>query len=285
MQTVISVMMAAAPFLVPAVVLAAGQAAPKRDDPTTWKWSDSKVPTFPGLEHRTLKSRAVNQDVGYNVVLPDEYRGRKERFPVVYFLHGAGGTENSDAAGFAELVRRQVLAGRMSPVICVFPNGALSGYRDLPNGPRAETMILEELVPEVDRRYRTKADRSGRVLAGFSMGGGGSVRLLLRHPDVFCGAASWAGSLRDFGGESPAGLAEQNRSRLSGRARFLLVVGDQDQTFAPHAQFVKTLRELKLDVEYRVLPGVGHDLGRYYEQTGDELVAFLARTLGVRKEN
>ncbi len=60
-----------------------------------------------------------------------------------------------------------------------------------------------ELIPLIDRTYRTRADREGRVIAGFSMGGGGAVRLALKHPDLFSAAASWAAALGSRGGGLP----------------------------------------------------------------------------------
>ena len=63
--------------------------------------------------------------------------------------------------------------------------------------------------------------------------------------------------------------------------RLLLIVGDQDMTFASHGPFVAQLKELKLACQYQVLPGVGHDLGKYHRETGAELVEFLGQ--GFRK--
>ena len=115
---------------------------------------------------------------------------------MIYFLHGAGGNESADAPAISRILRTEVEAGRIPPVIGIFPNGGMSGYRDSAAAQgRVESMIVRELVPLVDRTYPTQANRAGRVVGGFSMGGGGSIRLALGHPDDFSAAASWAGAL------------------------------------------------------------------------------------------
>ena len=50
-----------------------------------------------------------------------------------------------------------------------------------------ESVVIDDLIPEVDTSLRTIASRRGRVIEGFSMGGAGSGRLGLRRPDLFAG--------------------------------------------------------------------------------------------------
>lgn len=151
-------------------------------------WVNPKLPAGPGLKHHVLESEAMGHDVGYVVATPNDYDASgKTRYPVVYFLHGMGGNESADAGGFSGLVRGATRAGKMPPAICVFPNGGRSGYRG-----EVEQMIVEELIPLIDQTYPTKAEAASRVVAGFSMGGAGSARLSLMHPDLFCGTLTQA---------------------------------------------------------------------------------------------
>lgn len=105
------------------------------EDPETWKWNDPKDFNIPGLRHGVIESTAMKRSVGYNIYLPPQYENEPtRRFPVVFFLHGAGGTESSDA-GLAYTVHAEVKAGTIPPVIYIFPNGGkTSGYRDWTNG-------------------------------------------------------------------------------------------------------------------------------------------------------
>lgn len=242
------------------------------------KWNDPPATPIPGVEHKVLKSTSMARDMGYNVFLPPGYAENKEkRYPVVYFLHGATGTETSDAGGFSGLLAREIEAKRISPVICVFPNGGMSGYADRPEQKvMMETFLIRELIPQIDRDYRTTARREERSVCGFSMGGGGAIRLALKYPDLFCAAGSWAAALGNRGGESASDLAQKNEKKVRGRVGLRLIVGDKDQTYSGHAPFLKTLQDLKIPYTYRELPGVDHSLGTYYEKTGTEFARFVA---------
>jgi endo-1,4-beta-xylanase len=247
------------------------------------KWNNPDGPKMPGVEHGSFRSASMDVEVGYNVALPAGYARGGKRYPVVYFLHGSGGSENSDVGGFSRLAARMAAEKKVPPVICVFPNGGMSGYRDDPaRKVMGETMIVKELIPLIDKTYRTHAHREGRVVAGFSMGASGAVRLAFKYPDVFSAAGSWAGAGGARGGVPPAQLEPDNLRRLAGRVRLLLIVGDKDQTYATYKPLVQNLEEAKYPFRYRVLDGVPHSLGLYYEKTGEEMVRFL--TAGFKAE-
>jgi enterochelin esterase-like enzyme len=240
------------------------------------KWNYPEGPKGPGLVHGTFHSGSMDTNVGYSVYLPDGYGQSQARYPVIYFLHGAGGNENSDAGGFSGLVRKLTAAGKIPAAICVFPNGGMSGYQDRPaTKVMGETLLIKELIPLIDRTYRTQTNRDGRVIGGFSMGGGGAIRLSLKYPELFSAAASWAGAVRLRGGATAPELEVAHLEKMAGQVRLLLIVGDQDMTFAGHKPLIEKLGQAKYPVRHEVLEGVGHNLGLYYEKTGDELVTFL----------
>lgn len=252
--------------------LAASAQQPRREV----KWNHPEGTKIPGIEHSSFHSPSMDTEMGYNVTLPEEYAKTTKRYPVIYFLHGAGGDENSDAGGFSGLIGKMVADKKIPPVICVFPNGGMSGYQDRPaEKVLMETFLIKELIPRIDKTYRTQADRKGRVLAGFSMGGGGAVRLSLKYPDLFSAAASWAGAIVPRSGTMPAELEAENLRKLAGRVRLLLIVGDQDITYNGHKPVLERLEQAKYPIRYRMLEGVPHNLGLYYEKTGEELARFL----------
>lgn len=99
--------------------------------------------------------------------------------------------------------------GDMPPVIAVFPDcftvlGGNQYVNSTAVGPYAD-FLTGELIPEIDRRYRTVAEPDGRAVFGKSSGGFGALHLLLRHPGHWSAGASHAGDcgfdrvcLRDF---------------------------------------------------------------------------------------
>lgn len=183
------------------------------------KWANPQLPAGPGLAHHVLHSASLGWDVGYVVWKPANYDPAR-KYSVICFLHGANGSESSDTAGFSGWVARGIEKGMLPPVLVVFPNGGMSGYRGA-----VEKMIVEELIPLIDRTYPTLTQRQSRALVGFSMGGAGVVRLAVLHPELFTAAASIGGRA---GGEVDA-AAEKNASILSEKKEaFLLFNGEKD---------------------------------------------------------
>lgn len=250
------------------------------------KWNNPDGPKRDGIEHHSFMSPSMEIEIGYNVWLPPGYADSTARYPVMYFLHGAGGNENSDGPGFAGIVGRLMAEKKVPPVICVFPNGGMSGYRNNPmTKVLGETLIVKELVPLIDKDFRTKPTCDARVISGFSMGGGGALRLALKYPELFSAAASWAGAIGNRrGGDAtpPAEIQVDNLKALNGKVRLLMIVGDKDQTLAGHKPLVDNLEETKYPHKYHVLEGIGHSLGDYYRLTGEEMVLFLAEGLQSR---
>ena len=256
------------------------------EDPETWKWNDPKELKMPGLRHETIESASMKRTVGYCIYLPPHYEQEPERrFPVVYFLHGAGGTESSDAPGFARLVHAEVTAGTIAPVIYIFRNGGkTSGYRDWTNANvKAETLLIRELLPHIDREYRTLARPEARGLCGFSMGGGGALRLSLKYPGLFGPAAALAAGIEKSadanGGDNSyqhaTALAKERKDAL----RLLLVIGEDDFLFKVHAPFTQHLKESGIPYTLVTHSKVGHNLGQLTALSGAEMIRHLARQM------
>lgn len=255
------------------------------EDPETWKWNDPKELKIPGLRHETIESASMKRTVGYCIYLPPQYEKEPERrFPVVFFLHGAGGTESSDA-GFARLVHAEVTGGTIAPVIYVFPNGGkTSGYRDWTNANvKSETLLVRELLPHIDQVYRTQAKPETRGICGFSMGGGGALRLSLKHPELFGSAASLAAAIEKSaeanGGDNSyqhaTALAKQRKDAL----RLFMVVGEDDFLFKVHSPFAQHLKETGIACTLVTHSKVGHDLGKLTALSGADLIRHLARQM------
>jgi S-formylglutathione hydrolase FrmB len=142
-----------------------------------------------GVLAESLISPALGHAWAYTIYLPQDYQGSTARYPVVYLLHGA----SQDEAGWVrdggiDALADKLIARRdIPPCIIVMPAGYMSWYVDAEE--KMETAIVEDLIPEIERRFRTKRSRDSRSIAGFSMGGYGALRLALRHPDLFSAAA------------------------------------------------------------------------------------------------
>lgn len=238
------------------------------------KWVNPNIKDMPGLSHHILKSKGMGHDVGYVVWTPPDYSEKvNKRYPVIYFLHGAGGNETSDAGGFSSWVAKAIADGSLPSVLCVFPNGGMSGYRG-----DVEKMIIEELIAAIDKDYRTIAKPQSRALAGFSMGGSGSVYLSVMHPELFCAEGSMGGGIRSSSEQTVAAIEKAIPKWKKNEYGFFLVNGDNDRPDA-FKEFSVILEKNQIDNEVLILPDTKHYLGLYYERSVSKMLAFLGKHL------
>ncbi len=137
------------------------------------------------------------------VYLPPSYdREPNRRYPVVYTLHGFG-LHATQWVGFANVsgLEKGVAAGTTKEMILVSPDAFTlhngSFYSNSKTTGDWETFVAVELVQYIDSHYRTVPDRMSRGLTGHSMGGYGTFRIGMKHPEVFSSlyAMSAAGML------------------------------------------------------------------------------------------
>ena len=136
-----------------------------------------------------LEGNSADRDVF--VVLPQSYASAKDRrYPVVYFLHGYQ-TKAEQIMGWGPMEQRYEAAMKATgrEFIVVVPDSFTkqsgSMYSDSVTVGNFETFTAHELVAYIDGHYRTIARRESRGLAGHSMGGYGTLRLGMKHPDVY----------------------------------------------------------------------------------------------------
>jgi len=149
---------------------------------------------------RSLASDALaNNTLGlpaagmFEVYLPPSYESDEERrFPVLYLLHGIGGTSRdwtAQGTTIQHVMDERIAAGSVPEFLVVMPTAMTtfggSFYVNSPVNGRWEDYLALELVPYIDEQFRTKPDRMARGIAGHSMGGYGALRLALDHPELF----------------------------------------------------------------------------------------------------
>ncbi len=140
------------------------------------------------IEGLTMPSAILNQDVKYSIILPGDYFVSKKSYPVVYLLHGLGDDESSwlEYGRVSQLADDAVNQKQIVPMIFVMPQGFRNYYvNDYAGKFLYQDMFINELVPFIDKEYRTIADKEHRATMGCSMGGFGALILPLKNPDVF----------------------------------------------------------------------------------------------------
>ena len=259
------------------------------------------------VETVQFQSKLANATLPYNVILPPNYRASSAtRYPVLYLLHGFGGhysdwATRTNVADYAAQYR----------MIVVMPEGNNGWYTDsasVATG-KYESYILKELIPDVQKRYRTIEARYGRAIAGLSMGGYGALKFGLKSPDTFVFVGSLSGALAAatwtqddlknlksisdslvaaFG---PAGAEARKANDIYEIARGLsaarvstlpyvyLDCGTEDMLVILNQQFAALLREKKIPHEYRELPG-DHNWA-YWDQQVPEVLRIAAQKMRV----
>jgi enterochelin esterase-like enzyme len=139
------------------------------------------------MEYFELDSKVLGQSLNVGVYLPPDYDASKERYPVLYFLHGLFGNAHKwEQRETNKTVDELIDQGKLKPVIVVCPDGKNSMYINWLNGKgNWGDFVATELVTTIDKKYRTIADRASRGINGDSMGGYGALNAAFKHPDVF----------------------------------------------------------------------------------------------------
>jgi enterochelin esterase-like enzyme len=205
-----------------------------------------------------------------HIYTPPGYDSSKDRYPVFYLLHG-GGDEDSgwSTVGRAGFILDNLLAeNKAKPMLVVMPNGSLprpatagttaAGAASAQD--RFTNELLNDVIPFVERNYRVVPDRENRALAGLSMGGGQTLRVVTTHPDRFAYVGVWSAG----GGRNAADFEKQNAAFLGSADNvnkmvklFSISVADKDFTFAGSKSLSELLTKHGIKNELHVSGG-GH---------------------------
>jgi len=134
------------------------------------------------------------------IYTPPGYDGGTARYPVFYLLHGGGdddaGWSTMGRAGF--ILDNLLAAKKAKPMIVVMPNGSMPRPAGAPAVGNAGAQdkfadeLLKNIIPYVEKNYRVLANRENRAIAGLSMGGGQTLRVAPRNPDLFAYIGVWS---------------------------------------------------------------------------------------------
>lgn len=159
------------------------------------KISDVSAPgTDQALKVVEFEAASVGRTMKYMVLLPEGYETSKGSYPALYLLHGLFQNYTIwSAMGVPDYVKRYSL-------IVVMPDAGNSWYVNWSESPEGELdnwedLIVNDIIPSVDRIFRTVPSREGRAINGLSMGGYGAMTIGLRHPMMFSSIGSHSGAL------------------------------------------------------------------------------------------
>lgn len=260
--------------------------------------SSVQLKQTPGLVHEAYDSEVMKTRVGYSVVLPPSYKMSNHSYPVVYWLHGGGGNECSSL--FTAIPWRKLYkTDAVREVILVYPAAYRSGYMDHHNGKvMIESLIIKELIPRIDQRFRTIASREGRAMHGFSMGSSGALKFAIKYPDMFCSAVAYGGGAIDLEKDKTEfilkilernfrsdpelirknntyHILEQSHAHVRrNKILFLLICGEEDYWKKSAVEFQAVLQAKNIPSDLALVPDSGHNIRRLIEAEGQAAAIF-----------
>lgn len=193
-----------------------------------------------------------------------DHKKTKVKYPVLYLLHGGGGDEDSwsTLGRTCQILDNLIASGKAKPMLVVMPNGNPNQYasqtlmkpvkqdvRKYNSNFDNYTSLVADIVPFIEGRYNVIRNKSGRAVAGLSMGGGQSFYIAFRNVDVFSAVGVFASGLigsSAIGGQ-PFDAEQQIPGMLTQPEKFnkfdviYLSSGEQDNRIDGMKKFKETL--------------------------------------------
>lgn len=235
-------------------------------------WEPSDIPH--GLvHHHFYKSSVIGDNRDFYVYTPPGYdASTSARYPVLYLLHGYSDDASGwTAVGKANLILDSLIAqSKIKPMIVVMPLGygapeivhPTAGAPPLRNAALRDrnygnfrTALIDEVIPAVDRTYKTDPGRDARAIAGLSMGGAESLLTGLNRPDKFSWVASFSsgGLNEDFAVDFP----QLNAPAANVQYHLIWIAcGTEDRLITINRKLVDWTREKGVRVTQIETPGM-----------------------------
>lgn len=239
------------------------------------------------FDNLTLPSKILKSERKYAIYLPPDYETSGRSYPVLYLLHGAG-DDQTGWVQFGEVLNitdKAIADGTATPMIIVMPDantGRRGYFNDVKGDWNYEDFFFKELIPFVEKKYRTKSDKRSRAVAGLSMGGGGTFVYALHHPEMFSSACPLSAAVGPFSLEDTKKSLTRNNPNLADSVvtnyynrqsvlalvnnmpddqkkavRWYIDCGDDDFLFEGNALVHIAMHKKEVPHEYRVRDG-GH---------------------------
>lgn len=241
-----------------------------------------RVSTAAFVREYKLESKLMARQMPYNLIVPEGYdapSNKSNKYAVIYLLHGLTGHYDN----WASKTKLAEYAVKYQ-FILVMPEGDNGWYSDSISNAndKYESYIVKELIPEIDKNFRTIPERNRRFIAGLSMGGYGSIKFGLKYPQMFSLVGSFSGALgaASFNEKNAGAIGksidaifgdEMNENRKSNDIfkmvkeispesiktlpYIYLDCGTEDFLYQNNRDFSALLSEKKIPHEFRELPG------------------------------
>jgi len=228
------------------------------------------------LVETTYRGYVLRKPIPVWIYLPPCYPSGKDRYPVLYLLHGFPYDETHwIELGVDQRVDKGIRSGEWPPFLMVMPRQPDPLNTRTDGGPGSyEEEMVKGLIPFIDETYATEASADSRVLAGVSRGGVWALEIALRHPELFDAVAALSPALHVNYARPPYDpmlLAKENDALPK---RIFLSAGDQEPAFREKTEaFSRLFEDSDVELHLVISPG-GHDSETWTAVLG-EMLDFL----------
>jgi len=242
-----------------------------------------------GVPHGTVtkvwyKSDVIGFDRRVYVYTPAGYEGGTQKYPVFYLLHGAGGDEDAwtNMGRTAQIMDNLIAQGKALPMIVVMTNGNANqagAQNEVPPVPvqgdqgmaayqrmagKFEEHLVKDVVPFIEKNFRTLTGKDNRAIAGLSMGGAHTQTITNNNPGAFSYIGVFSMGIMNMGGQNqdPAKIEAERNTKLtalknSGYKLYWIACGKDDFVYKGVVTLRETLDKLNFKYIYRESTG-GH---------------------------
>ncbi len=198
------------------------------------------------------------------VYTPAEYEKGKKKYPVLYLQHGMGEDETgwSHQGHMQHIMDNLIAKGEAVPMIVVMESGDVKA--PFGGGNRSEygssfyKVMINDLIPTIDREFRTLSDREHRAMAGLSWGGHQTFDLVMNNMDKFAWMGGFSGAIFGLDVNKTYDGAFSRSEEFNRRIHYLFLSCGSEENFGTE-RLVNDLRNAGIKVDYYVSPGTHHE--------------------------
>ena len=199
----------------------------------------------------------------YAVAAPEDYASRTD-IPVIMYLHGNGGDENSDLWAITGYVDGVVKECGVEQPLIIFP-GNQNRFYILDQNQGVAVALLEHVAQD----YKLAGPEKNMIM-GFSTGGSTAVRAAIVNPGSYTVSYSWGGGIWPKDDYLFGAVATNAAVLNDNKFKAVLINGDDDEPEA-YDKLIGFFKDESLNYEKIILQNQGHDLGLYLQQSRDHL--------------
>ena len=216
-------------------------------------------------------SKSSNSQVVWRhalVYTPAEYETGKKKYPVLYLQHGMGEGETSWMlqGKMQHIMDNAIAKGEAVPMIVVMESGDIKApFRGGNNqagrseyGASFYPVLLNDLIPYIDKNFRTKADREHRAMAGLSWGGHQTFDVVLQNLDKFAWLGTFSGAIFGLDVKTAYNGVFADADAFNKKVHYMYMNWGSDD-FIKSGEIVRQLRELGIKVDASESAGTGHE--------------------------